>query len=89
MNSECKVVVTPPLKRMKEDGHGKFDPNVFTLICAYYNMKYAFHVEHDVITQENLHHLEIDMQLDKKYTYKWEAQDAETLIKYYVSLFTS
>ena len=66
-NEPCvNAVVTPPLKLMKEDG--KFDPNIFTFICAY--VKYAFHVDLDLITQEHLDHLEIDMQLKTKKSYE-------------------
>ena len=60
------AVVTPPLKQMKEDG--KFDPNVFTLICAY--IKYTFHVDLHVITEDSLRHRNINMQLKTKKSFE-------------------
>lgn len=66
-NEPCvNAVVTPPLKLMKEDG--KFNPNVFTLICVY--VKYAFRVNLDVITKDRLCGLEIDIQLKTKKSFE-------------------
>ena len=66
-NEPCvNAVVTPPLKLMKEDG--KFNPNIFTFICAY--VKYAFHVNLDVITKDHLRGLEIDIQLKTKKSFE-------------------
>ena len=70
-------VATPPLKLMKEDC--KFDPNVFTLICAY--MKYAFHVDLHVITKDSLRHLEIEMQLKTKKSFEYHLITTEERLR--------
>ena len=68
-NELCvNAVITPSLKLMKEDG--KYDPNVFTLVCAYMKTQYTFHVNLDIITEDNLRQLKIDMQLKTKKSFE-------------------
>ena len=60
-----KAVVNPPLHEADER-RWQWSKYIYTYMCIIYKSIYALHVDLDIITQENLYHLEIDMQMDKK-----------------------